>query len=126
MKNKWISSRDKCQDFNKQLLAIFSSLITSQVNNGFYREFKYNNKLFPMNMIPIIILIVGDAQGNHKLAGMKVSFSGTFRVNHSCNCRWLDTDNEKIKCRFMKQSYLQKLCEDENEKNCNHFHRELR
>ena len=68
-----------------------------------------------MNMIPIIILIVGDAQGNHKLAGMKVSFSGTFRVNHSCNCRWLDTDNEKIKCGFMKQSYVRKLCEDENE-----------
>ena len=115
IRNKQISSRDKCQDFHKQLTAVFSSLITSQANKGFYWEFKYNNKLFPMNMIPVIILIVGDAQGNHKLAGMKVSFSGTFRVNHSCNCRWFDTDNEKIKCQFMKQSYLQKLCEDGNE-----------
>ena len=33
-------------------------------------------------MFPVIILMVGDAQGNHKLCGMYDSFYGTSRVNH--------------------------------------------
>ena len=46
---------------------------------------------------------------------MKVSFGGSFTVNHSYNCTWFDTNNKKIKCQFMTQSYLQKIYEDGNE-----------
>ena len=71
-------------------------------------------------MIPVVMLIIGDAQGNHKLAGMYGKFFGTSRVNHSCSCRWKDTDNPHIQCTFVKQSTIKTLCEkglDEELKN---------
>ena len=36
----------------------------------FLQDLKLQNKIFRANMKPIILLAVGDAQGNHKLAGM--------------------------------------------------------
>ena len=38
-------------------------------------------------------------------------FTEVNRVNHSCNCPWKETDNEKFKCRFVKQSKIKELCE---------------
>ena len=48
-------------------------------------------------MKPVILLIVDDAQGNHKLAGMYGKFTEVNRINHSCNCPWTETDNETFR-----------------------------
>ena len=57
-------------------------------------------------MKPVVLLVVGDAQGNNKLAGMYGKFTEVNQVNHSCNCPWTETDNEKFKCNFIKQSKI--------------------
>ena len=65
-------------------------------------------------MFPVITLVVGDAQGNHKLTGMYGKFVGVNRVNHSCDCEWKNTDNPNIKCDFMRASYVKMLCLENN------------
>ena len=66
-------------------------------------------------MFPVIILIIGDVQGNHKLCGMYNSFYGTSRVNHSCDCLWIRTDDENVECDFMSHQYVKNLCDSNNE-----------
>ena len=61
---------------------ILQSLQNCQQKGGFEWNLKYKNVWYPTKMLPVIILIVGDAQGNHKLCGMYNSFYGTSRVNH--------------------------------------------
>ena len=78
---------------------------------GFLWDLDFRNHTFQVNMKPIILLIVGDAKGNHKLAGMYGKFTEVNRVNHSCNCPWTETDNETFKCSFMKHSDIKYLCE---------------
>ena len=112
--NREISARDKVQDFHSQLLEIFQSLITTQTRNGFYWELKYKDKIYPVTMKPVIILVVGDCQGNHKLAGMYGSFTNTNRLNHSCNCPKEYTDDPGFQCDFVKQSNIRKLCITKN------------
>ena len=55
-------------------------------------------------MKPVLIVVVGDAVGNHKLAGMFNNFSNTYRANHSCNCPLIHTDDPEYACRFVNQS----------------------
>ena len=38
------------------------------------------------------------------------NFTEVNQVNHSCNCPWTETDIEKLKCNFIKQSKIKKLC----------------
>ena len=66
-------------------------------------------------MFPVIILIIGDAHGNHKLCGMYNSFYGTSRVNHSCDYPWIRTDDENVECDFMSHQYIKNLCESHEE-----------
>jgi len=108
---KSISSAEKLQDFHSQLKIIFSSLKECQEKGGFIWDLDFRNHTYRVNMKPVIILIVGDAQGNHKLAGMYGKFTEVNRVNHSCNCPWIETDNENFKCKFMKSSVIKHLCE---------------
>ena len=112
---KSISSSEKLQDFHSQLKIIFSSLKECQEKGGFLWDLDFRNRTFRVNMKPIILLIVGDAQGNHKLAGMYGKFTEVNRVNHSCNCPWTQTDNETFKCSFMKHSDIKHLCEKGDE-----------
>ena len=113
IKNKTnISTTEKLQDFHSQLEIIFSSLKECQENNGFIWDLRYKKKRFRVNMKPVILLVIGDAQGNHKLTGMYGKFTEVNRVNHSCDCPWICTDDETYKCNFVKQSHIRKLCRD--------------
>ena len=107
---KNISNAEKIQDFHFQLEIILSSLRDCQKNGGFLWDLKHKKRTFRVNMKPVVLLVVGDAQGNHKLAGMYGKFTEVNRVNHSCNCPWTETDNEKFKCNFIKQSEIKELC----------------
>ena len=117
--NREVITRDKTQDFHLQLETIFDSLIQTQKKNGFLWELKYKGKIFTVNMKPVIILIVGDTQGNHKLAGMYGSFSNTHRLNHSCNCPRSHTDDPNYKCEFVLQSDLHRLFRENQEEQLN-------
>ena len=108
--HKSITNAEKLQDFHYQLEIILSSLRDCQKNCGFLWDLKHKNKTFRVNMKPVVLLVVGDAQGNHKLAGMYGKFTEVNRVNHSCNCPWTETDNEKFKCNFVKQCDIKELC----------------
>ena len=112
--NNRISSRDKLQDFHSQLKIIFKTIVDSQTSNGFLWDMRFKGRTFRLNMKPVVILIVGDSQGNHKLSGMYGSFSKGARVNHSCDCPRLKTDDETYECSFMKQSYIRQLCSANN------------
>ena len=54
----------------------------------------------------IILLVVGDAQGNHKPAGMYGKFTEVNWINHTCVCPWVQTDCETSKCTFMEHSNI--------------------
>ena len=112
--NSRIPTRLKHQDFHSQLKEIFSSVKKCQQKGGFMWNLRYRGKLHHVRMIPVIALVVGDAQGNHKLTGMYGKFMGVGRVNHSCDCEWKDTDNPNIKCNFVKASYVKRLCLENN------------
>ena len=112
--NNRILSRDKLQDFHLYLKIIFNSVVHSQTSNGLLWDMRFKGRTFKLNMKPVIILIVGDSQGSHKLSGMYGSFSKGSRVNHSCNCPRLKTDDETYECSFMKQSYIRQLCSTNN------------
>ena len=114
-KSLHISPKDKLQDFHTQLDIIFESVRKIQQKGGFEWNFQYKNVTYPTRMFPVIILIVGDAQGNHKLCGMYNSFYGTSRVNHSCDCPWISTDDENMECNFISHQYIKMLCETNNE-----------
>ena len=113
--NSRISSKQKLQDYHHQIRVILHSIKQCQDKGGFKWNLKYRDHVHQVRMIPVVLLIVGDAQGNHKFAGMYGKFFETSRVNHSCNCRWLDTDNPNIECTFVKQSTINKLCTDGND-----------
>ena len=106
-----IKPRTKLQDFHTQLQIIFESVRECQQKGGFNWNLKHKNVVYPTRMFPVIILIVGDAQGNHKLCGMYNSFYGTSRVNHSCDCPWNQTDDENIICNFVPHQYIKALSE---------------
>ena len=108
--NKHTSSQKKIQDYHCQLDAILHSIKQCQDKGGFKWKLSFRNKVHEVRMIPVVMLIVGDAQGNHKLAGMYGTFSRTARVNHSCDCSWLHTDDPKITCSFVNQSTINRLC----------------
>ena len=108
--NTRVSSPDKIQDYHTQLELILASIKKCQDKGGFRWCLRFENKLYHVRMIPVVMLIIGDAQGNHKLAGMYGKFFKTSRVNHSCSCKWVDTDNPKIQCSFVKQSTIRMLC----------------
>ena len=99
-----ISSAEKLQDFHSQLKIVFLSLKECQKKGGFLWYLDFRNNTVRVNMKPLIMLIVGDAQGNHKLAGMYGKFTEVNHVNHTCNCPWTETDNETFKSSFMKHS----------------------
>ena len=63
-------------------------------------------------MKPVILLVIGDAQRNHKLTGMFGKFTEVNQVNHSCNCPWIHTDDETYKCNIVKQSHNRQLCRE--------------
>lgn len=107
--------KEKLQDFHTQLDIILQSLQNCQQKGGFEWNLKYKNVWYPTKMLPVIILIVGDAQGNHKLCGMYNSFYGTSRVNHSCDCPWNRTDDENVQCDFISHQYVKMLCETNDE-----------
>ena len=52
----------------------------------FLQDLKLQNKIFRVNMKRIILLVVGDAQGNHKPAGMYGKFTEVNWINHTCVC----------------------------------------
>ena len=106
------SSKNKLQDYHNQMAVILSSIQECQNKGGFKWNLNYRNRLHQVRMIPVVVLVVGDAQGNHKLAGMYGKFFGTQRVNHSCSCLWKDTDNPNITCQFIKQSHINSLCNE--------------
>ena len=112
--NSRLSSRNKLQDYHNQIMVILRSIKECQDKGGFKWNLKHRNVIHWVRMIPVVVLIVGDAQGNHKLAGMFGKFFDTARVNHSCSCLWKDTDNPNISCKFINQSYINKLCSDDN------------
>ena len=107
--NTRVSSPDKIQDYHTQLELILASIKKCQDKGGFRWCLRFENKLYHVRMIPVVMLIIGDAQGNHKLAGMYGKFFQKSRVNHSCSCKWVDTDNPKIQCSFVKQSTIRML-----------------
>ena len=83
-----IKPKSKLHDFYTQIDIVLESLRKCQERGGFNWNLKHKHNIYPTRMFPIIILIVGDAQCNHKLCGMYNSFHGTSRVNHSCDCPW--------------------------------------
>ena len=113
--NQQVSSASKLQHFHNQLEIILESVKKCQQKGGFEWNLKYKNAVYRTKMFPVIILIIGDAQGNHKLCGMYNSFYGTSRVNHSCDCPWIRTDDENVECDFMSHQYVKKLCESNKE-----------
>ena len=108
--NSRMSSQNKLQDYHNQMAVILSSIKECQDKGGFKWNLNYRNRIFQVRMIPVVVLVVGDAQGNHKLAGMYGKFFDTGRVNHSWSCIWKDTDNPNIRCQFIKQSHINNLC----------------
>ena len=108
--NSRVSSRNKLQDYHNQMAVILNSIKECQNKGGFKWNLNYRNRIYQVRMIPVVVLIVGNAQGNHKLAGMYGKFFDTKRVNHSCSCLWKDTDNPNIRCEFIKQSHINNLC----------------
>ena len=72
---------------------------------------KYKEVVHRVRMRPVVILIVGDAQGNHKITGMYSKFFDTERVNHSCNCPWWMTDPPKVQCEFVPQTLIDDYCD---------------
>ena len=73
---------------------MFLSLKECQEKGVFLWDLDFRNHTFRVNTKPVIILIVGDAQGNHKLTGMYGKSTEVNHENHSCNCPWTETDNE--------------------------------
>ena len=88
-------------------------------NSCFLGDLDFWNNTFQVNMKPVIMRIFGDAQGNHKLAGMYGKFTEINCVNHSCNCSWTETGNETFKCSFMKHANFKHLCEKGDEQALN-------
>ena len=113
--NKQISTRDKLQDFHLQLKLILESVKKCQDKGGFMWDLEYKKTIHRVRMIPVIILIIGDAKGNHQLAGMYGKFCDVARVNHSCDCPWLDSDNPNVSCQFMKHSHINQMSVEGNE-----------
>ena len=62
-----IKPKSKLQDFHTLLDIILESVQKCQERGGLKWNFKHISNLFPTRMFLIIILIVGDAQVNHKL-----------------------------------------------------------
>ena len=102
--NNQISAKNKIIDYHSQLRVIFKSLAECQRRGGFSWDFKYKNTIHHLKMKPVLIVVVGDAVGNHKLAGMYNNFSNTYRANHSCSCPLMHTDDPEYSCRFVNQS----------------------
>ena len=102
--NNKITAKNKMIDYHAQLRVIFKSLAECQDRGGFSWDFKYKNTIHHLRMKPVLIVVVGDAVGNHKLAGMFNNFSNTYRANHSCNCPLIHTDDPEYACRFVNQS----------------------
>ena len=107
--NNDISAHNKLIDYHSQLRVIFKSLSECQRRGGFLWNLRTGGKSYKVNMKPVLILIVGDALGNHKLAGMYNNFSNTHRVNHSCDCPLEHTDNPNYICKFINQSHISLL-----------------
>lgn len=109
--NNHITARNKLIDYHSQLGVIFKSFSECQRRGGFLWDLKTGGRSYKVNMKPVLILIIGDALGNHKLAGMFNNFSNTHRVNHSCNCPLEHTDNPNYVCKFINQSDISLLCD---------------
>ena len=107
--NQQIPTDKKLQDYHSQLSIILRSIKKSQNKGGFMWNLEYKDVIHEVRMIPVVILIIGDAQGTHKFCGMYGKFFDTGRVNHSCDCRWIDSDNPNIQCNYMKRSYVKHL-----------------
>ena len=107
--NQQITAANKIIDYHSQLRVIFNSIAQCQKRGGFYWDFGYQNSTFKLRMKPVLILVVGDAMGNHKLAGMYNNFSNTNRFNHSCDCPSVYTDRTDFKCKFVNQSDIDTL-----------------
>ena len=109
--NAQIPTCDKVQDFHDQLKVILNSLKVCQEKGGFMWNLKYKDVVHRVRMRPVVILIVGDAQGNHKITGMYGKFFDTGRVNHSCNCPWWMTDQPNVQCEFVPQTLIDDYCD---------------
>ena len=109
--NNHITAQNKMIDYHSQLSIILKSLSECQKRDGFLWDFKYKNIIHRLRMKPVLLLVIGDAQGNHKLAGMYNNFSNTFRANHSCDCPLHKTDDPDFSCQFVKQSDIDFLCD---------------
>ena len=107
--NNEITSHKKIIDYHKQLSVIFKSFVECQNRGGFFWDLMYQNKKHKLKMKPILILVVGDAVGNHKLCGMYNNFHNAYRVNHSCDCPLMRTDDPNYICKFVLQKDIDLL-----------------
>ena len=117
--NNQITAAKKLIDYHAQLSVILQSIAECQSRGGFFWDFKYEQKIHKLKMKPVLILVVGDAVGNHKLAGMYNNFSNTYRVNHSCDCPLVHTDDPNYVCQFVNQSDINTLCDLDDIKTLN-------
>jgi Plavaka transposase len=111
---KILNSDEKHSDYHSLLNVVLAPLAVLQTYNGLAWKMHYNDVLYEVILKVPILFICGDSEGQDKLVGRRMLYSGvngsfTGHICRYCDVPYDETDNPSYKGKLTKASEIANL-----------------